>query len=81
MRFEELAYTVDGLPVTVRFHARLTVVSGQGAGERAAWVARVLGVLEGMRPGDGASLVFVDGGGRRIRLERDDQNAATLPIA
>ena len=27
MRFEELAYTVDGLPVTVGFHARLTVMS------------------------------------------------------
>ena len=78
MRFEELAYAENGLPVTVQFHARLTVVSVPGADERSAWLERVLGVLEGTRAGDGTSLVSVDRAGRRIRLERDDQGAATL---
>jgi hypothetical protein len=78
MRVEELAYAVNGQPVTVQFHARLTVVHVNGAGERAAWAARVLGVLEGVRPGDGASVVCVDGTGRRVRLARDDQGGATL---
>lgn len=78
MRFEELAYTVDGLPVTVGFHARLTVVSLPAADERAYWVAGLLGVLEGTRDGDGAGLVYVDRAGRRIRLERDEQGGALL---
>jgi hypothetical protein len=78
MRFEELAYAVNGLPVTVRLSARLTIVSVDGAGEPEAWIARVLGVLEGLRCGDGASVVTVDRAGRPVRLERDDQGAATL---
>lgn len=78
MRFEELAYTVDGLPVTVGFHARLTVMSLPAGEERAGWIARLLGVLEGVREGDGASLVYVDRAGRRIRLERDEHGGATL---
>ena len=78
MRFEELAYRVDGLPVTVGFHARLTVISLPAGDERAQWVARLLGVLEGVRPGDGATLVYVDHAGRRVRLERDEQGSATL---
>jgi hypothetical protein len=78
MRFEELAYTVDGLSITVPFHAGLTVVNLPGGEKRAAWVARLLGVLEGIRPGDGASVVCLDHAGRRIRLERDDQGGATL---
>jgi hypothetical protein len=77
MRFEELAYAVDGQPVTVPIHARLTVVETNGAGERAAWMARVLGVLEGLPPGDSAGVVFVDRAGRRIRLMRDDRGGAT----
>lgn len=77
MRFEELAYTVDGLPVTVAFDARLTVVP-VAVEDGPAWVARLIGVLGGFRHGDGASLVCADSAGRRIRLERDDQGAATL---
>ncbi len=78
MRFEELAYTVDGLPVTVDFHARLTVMNLPTREERAAWVARLLGVLEGMRPGDGVSALYGDRAGRRLRLDRDEHGAATL---
>ena len=78
MRFEALAYAADNVPVTVQFHPRLTVVGVGGAAERAEWIARVLGVLEGLRCGDGSTVVMVDGNGRPIRLERDDQGAATL---
>ena len=77
MRFEELAYTVDGLPVTVNFAAGLTVVPVP-TGERAAWIARLFGVLEGFRAGDGAAVVWVDHTGRRRRLERDPHGAARL---
>ena len=45
---------------------------------RVEWIARVLGVLEGLRCGDDAAVVLVDSAGRRIRLQRDDQGAATL---
>jgi hypothetical protein len=77
MRFEELAYSVDGLPVTVAFRAGLTVVRVP-ADERDAWVARLFGVLEGVRAGDGTTVAYVDEVGRRFRLERDDHGAATL---
>lgn len=77
MRFEELAYAVDGLPAAVRFHARLTVACLPEE-ERAEWMARLFGVLEGTRAGDGASVVYLDRRGRRIGLDRDDQGGATL---
>ena len=77
MRFEELAYAVDGLPATVRFHARLTVVCLPDE-ERTAWIARLLGVLEGTRVGDDTSVIYVDRRGRRLGLDRDDQGGAWL---
>ncbi|HET9769394.1 MAG TPA: hypothetical protein VFS16_00795, partial [Acidimicrobiia bacterium] len=77
MRFEELAYSVDGLPVTVTFRAGLTVVPVP-ADERDDWVARLFGVLEGVRAGDGHTVAYVDDVGRRFRLERDEHGAATL---
>jgi len=77
MRFEELAYTVDGLEAIVRFHDRLTVV-GIPAEERRSWITRLLGVLEGTRAGDSTSTVYVDESGCRIRMERDEQGGATL---
>ncbi len=80
MRFEELAYTVDGLQFTVPFAAGLTVVHVP-TDERAVWVARLLGVLEGFPAGDGASVVWVDHAGQRLRMERDDLGAAALSDA
>jgi hypothetical protein len=77
MRFEELAYAVDGLPAAVRFHARLTVVC-LPAEERADWIARLFGVLEGTRAGDSTGVIYLDRRGRRIGLDRDDQGSATL---
>ena len=46
--------------------------------ERAAWMARLLGVLEGTRAGDNTSAIYVDRRGRRLGLDRDDQGGATL---
>ena len=77
MRFEELAYPLDGSPAPVRFNAGLTVMSLSEAA-RTAWVARLLGVLEGTRAGDSTSAVYTDRRGRRIGLDRDDQGGATL---
>src|SRR5688572_6526839 len=77
MRFEELAYDVDGRPATVRFHARFTVVC-LPEGERTGWLARLFGVREGTRAGDGTSVIYLDRRGRRIALDRDDQGSATL---
>ena len=77
MRFEELAYAVDGLPAMVRFSARLTIVCLPEE-ERTEWLARLLGVLEGTRAGDSTSAIYVDRRGRRIALDRDDQGGATL---
>ena len=77
MRFEELAYRAEGPPTEVRFDARLTVMS-LSEEERSAWVARLLGVLEGTRAGDGTSVIYMDRRGRRVGLDRDDQGGATL---
>ena len=77
MRFEELAYAVDGLPAAVRFHARLTVVCLPRE-ERADWLARLFGVLEGTRAGDSTGVIYLDRRGRRIGLDRDDQGSASL---
>jgi len=78
MRFEELAYRVDGLAVTVPFHRTLTVVSGLGAARRGPWAERTLDVLRGGPHAAAATLVFVDGSGSRVRLARDGRGQVTL---
>ncbi|HEY3239190.1 MAG TPA: hypothetical protein VGL92_06490, partial [Acidimicrobiia bacterium] len=78
MRFEELAYRVDGLAVTVPFHRTLTVVSGLGPALRQPWADRILNVLRGGPHASAATLVFVDGSGSRVRLVRDARGQATL---
>lgn len=78
MRFEELSYRVDSLPITAPFHPSLTVVGPLAGRARAGWIERVLGVLLGSRPGDGVGLVFRDHAGQRIHLQRDHHGAARL---
>ncbi|HEY3240579.1 MAG TPA: hypothetical protein VGL92_13495 [Acidimicrobiia bacterium] len=78
MRFEELSYRVDGPPVSVPFHPRLTVVGPLGGRARAGWIERAFGVLLGSRPGDGVGLVFRDHAGQQVRLERDHHGAARI---
>ncbi len=78
MRFEELAYRVDGLAVTVPFHRTLTVVSGLGQARRRPWAENALGVLRGGPLATAGDLIFVDGSGSRVRLVRDARGHATL---
>jgi hypothetical protein len=78
MRFEELSYRANGLPITVPFHPRLMVVGPLGGRPRDAWIERVLGVLLGSRAGDGVSLIFRDHAAQRVRLERDHHGAASI---
>ena len=78
MRFEQLTYRVDGRATTVRFHRKLTVVSGLADAARREWVERLLAGLAGEPPGRGLNLVFVDGLGSRLRLKRDRRGATTL---
>jgi hypothetical protein len=78
MRFEELAYRVDGLAVTVPFHRTLTVVSGLGPALRRPWAQRALGVLQGGPHATAGHLIFVDGAGSRVRLIRDARGQVTL---
>jgi hypothetical protein len=78
MRFEELAYRVDGLAVTAPFHRTLTVVSGLSPALRRPWADRILNVLRGGPHAAAANLVFVDGSGSRVRLVRDARGHATL---
>ena len=78
MRFEELAYRVDGLAVTVPFHRTLTVVSGLGPALRRPWAERTLNVLRGGSYATPATLTFVDGSGSRVRLMRDGRGQVTL---
>ncbi|MGH9034627.1 MAG: hypothetical protein ACRD0O_02600, partial [Acidimicrobiia bacterium] len=78
MRFEELAYRVDGLAVTVPFHRTLTVVSGLGPALRRPWAERVLGILRGGPLATAGNLIFVDGAGSKVRLVRDNRGQASL---
>jgi hypothetical protein len=78
MRFEELAYRVDGLAITVPFHRTLTVVSGLGPAMRRPWAERAVGVLRGGPLATAGTLIFVDGSGSRVRLVRDARGQATL---
>jgi len=78
MRLEELAYEIGPNTVNTSFHRRFTVVSGLSGPARAKWAERALGVLFGTPAGDGASLVFTDGPGNRVRLMRDKMGGAEL---
>lgn len=78
MRFDELAYRVDGLTVTVPFHRTLTVVSGLDAAMRQNFAERALAILRGGPESTGTNLVFVDGAGSRVQLVRDGRGRATL---
>ncbi|MGH8974595.1 MAG: hypothetical protein ACRD0C_15520, partial [Acidimicrobiia bacterium] len=78
MRFEELSYREDGLPVAVPIHPRLTMVGRLGVRGRSGWIGRALGVLLGTRSGDGTSLTLCDQAGCHLRLDRDGHGAARL---
>ncbi|HZQ58537.1 MAG TPA: hypothetical protein VFA84_10890 [Acidimicrobiales bacterium] len=68
MRWERLILTSADSVVTLRFHARLTVVVGVGPVEREGVTSELLGALAGPRPGTNLEVVLRDG--RRIAVLR-----------
>jgi hypothetical protein len=75
VRFEELSLRVSGEELRLRFHDRVTVLSGLGAPERQALVDGLLGALDGRECG--AGLTYVDGTGLRVTLRVDDDGRVT----
>ena len=64
MRFDELVLRIPGDELRVRFHPRMTVLSGLGAPERQALAESILGALTG--GGDAVALRYLDGTGRTV---------------
>lgn len=71
MRFDELSLRIPGDELRMRFHDRLTVLTGIGALERQALIEGLLGTLTGTAR-QSTVLTYVDDGGRRVRVTRDD---------
>lgn len=66
MRFDELVLKIPGDELRVRFHPRMTVLSGLGAPERQALAESILSSLTG--GGVSTALHYVDGTGRTVSL-------------
>ncbi len=89
MRFDELVLKIPGDELRVKFHPRMTVLSGLGAPERRALSESILGALSGAG-GDAAALRYVDSTGRLVNLvagagpsqarHDDDGTPAALPL-
>lgn len=89
MRFDELILTVPGDELRIKFHPRMTVLSGLGAADRLALAESILGALTG--GGESTALRYVDGTGRIVNLlseaggavvarHDDDGSPASLPV-
>ena len=63
MRFDELVLKIPGDELRVKFHPRMTVLSGLGAPEREALAESIVGALAGGR--ESTAMRYVDGTGRR----------------
>src|SRR5437868_1722055 len=70
MRFDELSLRIPGDELRMRFHERLTVLSGIGALERQGLVEGLLGTLTGTQR-HSTVLTYVDSDGRRVTVTRD----------
>jgi hypothetical protein len=80
VRFDELSLRIPGDELRMRFHDRLTVLTGIGALERQALIDGLLGTLTGTaRPS--TSLTYVDEGGRRVQVTRDAAGAVVSTYA
>jgi hypothetical protein len=74
VRFEELSLRIPGDELRMRFHKRITVVSGLEAPERRGLVDSLLGtVADG--PNGQTVLTYIDGQGRRVTVSRTDDGA------
>jgi hypothetical protein len=74
VRFDHLAIGPRDDPATIRFHPKLTVVSGMGAPERTEMLDLMVGALTGSGP-DVREAAWVDGRGGRFRLISDTTGA------
>ncbi|MBV8303318.1 MAG: hypothetical protein JOZ04_03855 [Acidimicrobiia bacterium] len=74
MRFEELSLRIPGDELRMRFHQRITVLSGLEAPERRGLVDSLLGSLAD-GPAGQTVLVYRDGQDRRVTLARGDSGA------
>lgn len=66
MRFEELLLRIPGDEFRIRFHERMTVLSGIGLLERQAMTDSIVGAVTG--EADATTLTYVDDAGRRVNL-------------
>lgn len=80
MRLEKLTLNISGDEVVMRFHDRLTVVSGIGAAERAEMADLLVAALTGTlcHP---ATLDYVDGCGRSVTLTADSRGGSSSVYA
>ena len=90
VRFDELVLKIPGDELHLRFHPRMTVLSGLGAPEREALAQSILGALAGGR--ESTVMRYVDGVGRTVdvvaepdepvhaRYEDDGSAGAAPPI-
>lgn len=69
MRFDELVLRFPDDEVRVRFHPRMTVLSGLGAPERQSLAESILGSLTG--GSESTALRYLDGTGRTVNLLSD----------
>ena len=69
MRFEELSLRIPGDELRMRFHQRVTVLSGLEAPERRGLVESLLGSLTA-GPARDTVLTYRDGHGRRVTISR-----------
>ncbi|MBV8982410.1 MAG: hypothetical protein JO086_16025, partial [Acidimicrobiia bacterium] len=69
MRFEELSLRIPGDELRMRFHKRITVVSGLEAPERRGLVDSLLGTIAD-GPNGQTVLTYIDAQGRRVTVSR-----------
>ncbi|HLK43212.1 MAG TPA: hypothetical protein VKV34_07705 [Thermoleophilia bacterium] len=69
MRIDQLSLRIEGEPLTLRFHSRMTVVSGLSAEERESMGSLILGALTGQEP-RATELSLIDSQGRSLRQIR-----------
>lgn len=74
MRFDELALRIPGDELRMRFHDRLTVLTGLSALERQGLIEGLLGTLTGSQR-HSTVLAYRDAQNRRVRVTRDDDGA------
>src|SRR5688572_9701447 len=89
VKFDELVLKIPGDELRVKFHPRMTVLSGLGAPEREALATSILGSLAGGP--ESTALRYLDGTGRLVNAisgpdgpvharHEDDGSPATPPM-